>query len=155
MTSSERAGRESGYEADGVTAFGFHIPKGTRVAVKLPAGRWVWHVTKRDIVTGRGDSPTNQNHPIDPRMTRDLYDIGTTTVDGYEVRYVRNIPYYGGIGDNDLPRCQDVSYREHPCLCDGKGEIEVGLYGRLKGCRWRVKCGKRCTWKKPSRKTVA
>lgn len=156
MTSTNRAKLESGYHANG-KAYGYHLPAGTRVAIRVrrngqDTNEWKWHILTRDVVTGRGDQPTNEDHPIDKRMTRDLYDIGTARVDGFEVRYIRHIEYYGGLGAADLPRMQDVRFSEHPCLCGGKGEIEEGFYGRLKGCRWRVKCGKNCTWKKPAKK---
>lgn len=147
MTSAERATRESGYESDGKTAYGFFLPAGTTVAVRVKRGgkdtdRWVWYTLEEDVVTGRGDKSTNEDHPIDPKKTRDRgYDIGTVRHKGFEIRYIRNA---------DLAQA-DVQYRTHPCLCDGKGEIEEAFYGRLKGHKWRVKCGPRCTWVKPRR----
>ena len=147
MTSAERAARESGYEADGKTAFGFHLPAGTTVAIRVKRGgqdtdRWVWHTLEEDVVTGRGDKPTNEDHPLNPNWTcENGYDIGTTRHKGFEIRYVRNADHAQA----------DVQYRSHPCICDGKGEIEEAFYGRLAGQRWRSKCGPRCTFVKPRR----
>lgn len=142
MTSAERAARESGYEADGRTAYGYFLPAGTTVAVRRRVNggdtdRWVWHTLEEDVVTGRGDRPTNEDHPINRKWTRAAgYDVGTTRHKGFEIRYIRNADHG--------PR--DVQFHPHPCLCDGKGEIEEAFYGRLAGRRWRTKCGPRCSF---------
>jgi len=154
MTSAERAALETGLEVVGgvEVPYGFFIPAGTRVAMRGPAtgGRWVWYYTRKPILTGRGDKPTNEDHPIHTGMTcENGYDIGTVTVGAYEVRYVRQADY-------PAPGCpvQDWTFRDHPCLCGGKGEVERGYYGRRAGTSWIEKCGERCTYRPKARRVV-
>jgi hypothetical protein len=101
----------------------FILKAGNKVNVVKADGTFVHnYMTKKDIpMTLKG-----MGH-----IERNGMDFDTWNVDGYTLEF-----WFSQLTETT------------PCTCNGKGVWEEGMYGRVKGMKWKTKCGPQCTFVK-------